>query len=266
MNGGEGMANKRQRKKNKGNENIKRLQSVGINKKKAAKVKNKPQIVQSIFKQRNKEIKADNRKRIANERSKLIQGLGLKVKDHASKRYLSEEHWNEWYKKEQKKIKHREAQKRYRERKKEKEKAIAGGHKVLILWKDVTENVDKEWLHGVIEGYKDLKQKDLLNTAQGWRKMTFGEIGQYRILTLPPEDYHRTMEMYGVDELGFYRVYFGTGANYKHLLQIINGMFLGLYQSSEKGDFIRSLVRAFEKVNPPVADRLRKDFNVRKRG
>jgi hypothetical protein len=260
------MSNKRQRKKQQGKQTLKHLEQLGINRKQAERVKNKPQQVKVIVKQRTKEIKAEKRKHTANERSKLIQGLGFKVKDHASKRYWSDEKFQDWYKKEQKKAKHRESQKRYRERKKEKEKALAGGHKVLILWKDVTENVDKEWLHGVIEGYKDLKQKDLLSTAQGWRKMTFGEIGQYRILTLPPEDYHRTMEIYGVDELGFYRVYFGTGANYKHLLQIINGMFLGLYQSSEKGDFIRSLVRAFEKVNPPVAERLRKDFNVRKRG
>lgn len=260
------MANKRQRKKQQGKQNVKQLEQLGINRKQAERVKNKPQQVKVIVKQRNKEIKAEKRKATANERSKQIQELGFKVKDHAAKRYWTEEKFQEWYKKEEKKKKHREAQKRYRERKKEKEKTLAGGHRVLILWKDVTDNVDKDWLHGVIEGYKDLKQKDLLSTAQGWRKMTFGEIGQYRILTLPPEDYHRTMEIYGADELGFYRVYFGTGANYKHLLQIINGMFLALYQSSEKGDFIRSLVRAFEKVNPPVADRLRKDFNVRKRG
>jgi hypothetical protein len=257
------MANKRQRKKQKAKQNVKQLEQLGVNRKQAERVKNKPQQVKVIIKQRTKEIKAEKRKQTANERSKLIQELGFKVKDHAAKRYWTEEKFQEWYKKEEKKKKHRESQKRYREKKKQKQKSkdkrfTSGGNKVLILWKDVTENVGREYLEDVVDSYQGQSLDYLLDSARGWRDMVFGEIGTWSINIITDMELYQTMRMYE----GYEKVYFGNGTQYKKLIEKINFMFLAIYQSVKKDMFLRELIDAFLYVNPPVAQRLATDFQI----
>jgi hypothetical protein len=259
------MANKRQKKKQQAKQNVKQLTNLGVNRKQAERVKNRPQQVKTIVKQRNKEIKAEKRKATANERSKLIQELGFKVKDHAAKRYWTDEKFKEWYKKEQKKAKHREAQKRYREKNKEKlkqkskgKRPAAGGQKVLILWKDVTENVGREYLEDVVESYQGASLETLIDSAKGWRDMVFGEIGTWAVNIVTDSELYQTIRMYE----GYEKVYFGNGTQYKKLLEKLNFMMLAIYQPVKKELFILEVIDAFLYVNPPVAQRLAKDFEI----
>jgi hypothetical protein len=258
------MANKRQKKKQQAKQNIRLLESLGINRKKAERVKNKPQEVKQIVKVRTKEIKQENRKRTATERAHYLKQHGYKVSEHAAKRYWSEEHWKAWVNEqealrviEEKKVRKREKQREYRERKKK--EAAAGQRVVLQLyWKDRTDTaLDDSTLHYVKESGQEESIRELVYNLNEARNYTSGEIGDYKIeVTKNP----RQVESYYHGE--YFKQYEGNGTQYKKLLIAIGAMMSGLYYPHEKEIFLYELVTKMQEVNPKAARRLQEDFNL----
>lgn len=251
------MANKRQRKKQKAKQNRSLLLELGVPKKKAEKIKNKPSLVKLTINQRKKEIKKEQRQREANRRSKLIKELGLKVSEHSSKRYWSAERFAEWYEKEKKKKKRREYQRAYRARKRQIAKTTEG-KVVMILWKDRTDfSIDDSTIQLVKESAKNMTVKELVENLNESRNYTSGEIGDYKIEVT---DNPAQIESYYAGE--YYTEYVGNGTHYKKLLSAIGGLFAGLYYTYEKEIFIFDLVTKMNEVNPKTAARLVHDFNL----
>jgi hypothetical protein len=256
------MANKRQKKKQQSKKNVSLLESLGINRKIAERVKNRPQEVQTIYKRRTKEIKQENRKQTAKERANYLKSQGYKVSEHAAKRYWSDDHWKAWVHEqevkraaEEKKAKKREQQRQYRERKK---KEAANKLVLQMYWKDRTDTaMDDSTLQYVKESGKLETVSELIHNLNEARNYTSGEIGDY---TIEVTKYPRETESYYHGE--YYKQYEGNGTQYKKLLIAIGAMFAGLYYPHEKEIFIYELVTKMQEVNSKTARRLQEDFNI----
>ncbi len=250
------MANKRQKKKQKAKQNSNLLVSLGVPKKEAKKRKNKVTTteIKLLEKKRQKDLKKEKRQQLANDRSRLIQALGLKVSDHASKRYWKESRFNDWYEKEKKKAKRREQQREYRERKKRE----SSGQMVLQLyWKDRTDTtIDDSTLQYVKESGKSLTIVELVSHLNEARNYSSGEIGDYKIeVTDKPSQVESYLNEY-------YKEYQGNGTQYKKLLIAIGAMFAGLYYPHEKELFLYELTLKMFEVNQKAAKRLQEDFQL----
>lgn len=246
------MANKRQRKKHQAKQTISKLLSVGVPKKQAEKIKNKPKVATKLYKK-------EYRKVVANERSHLIKRLGLKVSEHSSKRYWSEEHFQEWYSGE---IKRKEAeakrelkqqkQREYRDRKKQLHNKV-----LVMLWKDRTEFVDDSMLQQVKQELKDESISYLIRSVLGYVAYNGGEIGDYKLeITENPGQ----IISYYHDE--YYPLYVGNATQYKKFLVALNALMAGIYYPFEKELLLFELAGLLNIINPRAAKRFVRDFNL----
>lgn len=133
---------------------------------------------------------------------------------------------------------------------------------VLILWRDVTENVGKEFIDAVNQQSEEIYIQqgagEIYRSAYGFSQITVGEIGQYQVIVTPKSDLYRTLSQYP----GYIKVYYGRGERYEKLLMKIRTMMIALYQDYTKREFLTDLVMAFEMINPDVAKQISADFDL----
>lgn len=133
---------------------------------------------------------------------------------------------------------------------------------VLILWRDVTENVGKKFINGLNDEAQKIFEEQgigyLYRSAYGFSQIKVGEIGQYQVIVTPPADLYRTMAQYP----SYIKIYYGAGERYEKLLMKIRTMLIALYQEETKREFLTDLVMAFEKVNNDVAKKIKTDFDL----
>jgi hypothetical protein len=254
------MAKKRLKKKQQAKQNLQKLSSVGVPKKEAKRIKNKPEAVKKVYKK-------EKRKKTANERSTFIQRvLGEKVSDHSSKRYWSEERWNEWSKQqleqkkkrdkeEERKRKRREYQREYRKRKKAQQKASP--LKMVMLWKDRTEFIDDTTLQMVKESGYGEDLQTLVTNINTARQYNGGEIGDYKI-----EISDNPNEVISYYRGEYYPIYVGNGTRYKQLLIAVGAMLAGIYYPFEKEIFLMEVASMLNIINPKAAARFVNDFQL----
>lgn len=136
--------------------------------------------------------------------------------------------------------------------------ANAGGRKLLILWKDVTDNVGREFMENVLDKNGQFRATDPLAMAQHFSTQTFGEIGQGEAFLVEPEQLNATLRQYP----GWTKVYYGTGQRYNQLVEKLNFMMLGLYQATTKQIFLTQVIQKLAIINPGAATRLADDFDI----
>lgn len=279
------MANKRQRKKQQGKQNVLLLTAKGISKKQATQIKNKPQLVKATVKKREKEIKQKERTDRWRHQSDLLESLGFKRS--AKQRTLSEAKFNEWYQKEHKRQKQREYQKRYREKKKREKEAIGGlpGEPLYLLmfWrqKDRNDLIDgREMIEDFTHPYKYMSNEYLIQSIIGFlttKEPYPAPIGTSHVTVIPKSrkhDYIQFMKHFHENDRALASinewnlVYDGKASmrQYHWLLLKIHTMIRLLYDPSERADFIGNLIyKSLPQVNKDTAKRLAKDLNYRRK-
>lgn len=248
------LANKRLKKKQQQKQTISLLEQVGLPKKEIKQYRNRPEAAKKIPAVK-KKLKSDAVNERARRRNKELTALGYSTKEIQAMRFWGEKRYNEALSKKQKQL---EA-KRKRELKKKQGGKDAGGLKLLILWKDVTENVGREYMEDMLQEFEGRSAGDLLHSANGWRNMTFGEIGQYANLLIPEKDLYKTLSQYP----DYTKVYYGAGIRYNQLLEKLNFMMLGLYQAFTKELFLKDVILKMAQINRKTAERLAYDFDIR---
>lgn len=260
------MASKRQRKKQQTKQNIQVLKQVGVtNKKELQRLRNDNKTVQTL-------VKKERRKQTANTRSGQIKALGYKLKDHASKRYWSDERYNEWYKQEVNKI----------ERKQKREaKKLQDDNDLylLIFWRDKTAEgfADTETIERYKYAYKYYSEEQLLTNINRYvrsPKPEGAEIGTTSIMVVRGHQRKQYINfMTNVssssslmsDKNDWILVYEGKVKRYKDLLLAVHAVIRLLYDASERSDFVNKLLdRDLPKINTKMAQRLAKDLNWRR--
>lgn len=245
------MASKRQRKKQQAKQNIKLLEKVGIPKKQAERMKNKPKEVTTIYKK-------EKRKITAKERSDLLKGLGLKVSDHASKRYWSEKKWNEFYNQQ---LKEKEIA-RKKEEQKAKRRDSQKGERLFIYWTDPSGSAGPENYYAIakqVEKYPDGKLIEEALWALDEVK-PFGEVGEYEIRIADSDKRTDLKEHY--QSRGWVKTYEGKAQKMRPLLKTITAMLFAIYNPLLKRQFLSDLVDAVEHFNPDIAGKIERLFDV----
>ncbi|WP_431806261.1 hypothetical protein [Bacillus pumilus] len=256
------MAKKRLRKKKQAKQNIKKLKAVGVPEKEIKELKNKPDVVEKIYKQKKRKIdtkeRQNKRAEIARERSRIIKGYGYKVSDYSSLRYVSEAKWNEWVKREERKKRQRE---RYRKNKSTK--------KLLLFWYEKTReyhdyeeivryknSFKKETISYLIEQIRDAYLSDegtLIGSAAA-------------VATDDPASVKRFYNAYDDGTFrahnGWFLLYEGNASQYKKLLIALLMMFDLMYEGTEKTIFWASFKRELFNVNKKAAERLIRDLDI----
>lgn len=262
MKGGEELASKRQRKKQQAKQNINKLKAVGINdKKKIKQLKNKSSVTEKIYKK-------ESRKIIANERSKIIQSLGHKVADHSSKRYWSEARWSEWLASEQKK------KKAVKKKKKNDDDLY-----LLIFWRDKTAEgyADNELIERYKYQYKYMDNEELLERINHYLRLKTpqgAEIGTTISVLIRGHQRKQYINLFTnfsdvtnqyADANDWILVYEGKAKRYHDLLLAIHAVIRLLYDTSERSDFISTLLeKQLPRINMNMAKRLAKDLSWRR--
>lgn len=256
------MASKRLRKKQQAKKNIELLKSVGVtDKKQVQQIKNKPQQVNKVYKK-------ENRKITANDRASVIKSFGYKVSEHSSKRYWSEQRWNEWVKSESVK----------RENVKKKKKNDDDNY-LLIFWRDKTAEgfADSELIERYKYQYKYMDNVALLERINHYvrtPKAQGAEIGttmsiivkgsqRQQYINFMSNMSESSMQM--ADSNDWILVYEGKAVRYHDLLLAIHAVIRLLYDASERADFINTLIdRRLPNINVNMARRLAKDLGWRR--
>ena len=255
------MASKRQRKKQQAKKNTELLYSVGIkNKKEINRLKNKPKAVQSVYKK-------EHRKQVANERSSVIKSFGYKVSDHSSKRYWGEARWNEWVQ-QQHQIKKREKAKKRND----------DDLYLLMFWKDKTAEgfADTEVIERYKHQYQYMDNEQLLDRINKYLrtiKPQGAEIGTSLCVLVKGNQRKQYINFMShmsqassamADANDWILVYEGKAARYHPLLVAVHAMVRLMYDSSERADFITTLIdKMLPRINKKMALRLAKDLNWR---
>jgi len=224
------LANKRQRKKQQQKKNIELLQKTNINKKEIKKLKNNTQHATAIYKKQQRAIKAA-------ERSKIIQSLGLKVKDHSAKRYWSDERWNKWLNAENKK----------RVKKPRKSLKDENEYYLLIFWRDKTS-----------VGFAD---DEVVNIFKN----------EYAIIHASQVDAYIKWQTHISSKSNLYQdmhnwilVYKGKAKRYKELLLAIVTVIRLMYDHTERAEFINILLdNLLPQINRRMRERLANDIDWR---
>lgn len=248
------MANKRLKKKHQQKQTVSLLERAGLGKKEVKTYKNKPQQVAKLP-QVKKIVAKEARNERARLRNKELSSLGFSTKDISKMRYWGENKYQEAIKKKQKAIRQKE---RRKQKAKEQKTSHSGGLKLLILWKDVTDNVGDEFLGDVLQDNQYKVYGDLVEDSKFFMNQTFGEIGQYTNLLIREDELNNTLRMYP----GWTKVYFGNGKQYQKLLTKINFMMLALYQDYTKYLFMTDVIDKMSIINMKTAKRLAKDFDI----
>lgn len=259
------MANKRQRKKQQAKENIRKLQSVGVQSPKVIKeIKNNPKAVKEIYRKQSRKLKAQ-------ERSSLIKSLGLKVSEHGAKRYWSDERFNTWYAAEVKKVE----QKQKRAARKQKD---ADDLYLLIFWRDKTAEgyADADMIERYKYNYKHLPNEVLIKSILMYlrsEKPIGAELGTSKIVVVRGTQLQQTMNMFTLESFNsnslrsineWVPVYKGKAKRYHDLLLAVHAVVRLMYDTSERADFIKDLLLKFlPMINKPMAKRLAKDLEWR---
>lgn len=260
------VANKRQRKKQQAQSNIKALKQVGINdRKKIQQLKNKPTVVNEVVKKKQRNITAQ-------QRSRQIERLGYKVSEHSSKRYWSQKRWTEWYEKEQdKQRKKKDRERQQRERRKKDETDLY----LLMFWKEKTDAYmdSQELIDQFKYEYRYMSTDYLIQSLNAFIQADKvpAMIGTTSVVIAKGKDRKNVIQFYkgyddgslaGWNEWGL--VYEGKAVRYKELLIAVHTVIRLLYDNSEKGHFINDLLTSkLPAVNPRMAKRLAKDLNWR---
>jgi hypothetical protein len=245
------VASKRQRKKQQAKQNIKLLEQVGFSRKEAEKVKNKPKQVTTIYKK-------EKRKITAKDRSDLLKGLGLKVSDHASKRYWSEKKWNDFYNQQ---LAEKEKARKKAEQK-EKQKNSRMGERLFIYWTDPSGSAGPENYYAIarqVEKYPDGKLIEEALWALDEVK-PFGEVGEYEIRIADSDKRTDLKEHY--QSRGWVKTYEGKAQKMRPLLKTITAMLFAIYNPLLKRQFLSDLVDAVEHFNSDIAEKLNNLFDV----
>lgn len=260
------MASKRQRKKQQTKQNINVLRQSGVKEKKEIKrLRNDTRTVKQI----EKKVK---RKNTANERSNLIRGLGFKLKDHGSKRYWSDERFNEWYRTEIKK-------QQQKEKRQQKKLQDANDNYLLIFWRDKTADgfADTETIERYKYAYRYYSEAQLLENINAYvrsPKPQGAEIGTTSMMVVRGSERKQYINFMSnvssnsslmSDKNDWVLVYEGKVKRYKDLLLAVHAVIRLLYDASERAEFVsRLLDRTLPQVNPKMAARLAKDLGWRR--
>lgn len=255
------MANKRQRKKQQQKKNIELLQKTNINKKEIKKLKNNTQHATAIYKKQQRAIKAA-------ERSKIIQSLGLKVKDHSAKRYWSDERWNKWLSAENKK----------RVKKPRKSLKDENEYYLLIFWRDKTSVgfADDEVVNIFKNEYKYVTTDALVELINFYLRDDDAkgvEIGtaQAAIIHSSQVDAYIKWQTHISSKSNLYQdmhnwilVYKGKAKRYKELLLAIVTVIRLMYDHTERAEFINILLdNLLPQINRRMRERLANDIDWR---
>lgn len=258
------MANKRLRKKQQTKKNINLLNKIGVaDKKKIKELKNDTQKITTLQKKEQRRI-------TANERSAIIKSLGYKVSDHSGKRYWSENRWSEWVTNERKK------QQRSLRKKED------GGEKyLLIFWRDKTAEgfADTELIERYKYQYRYMDNEQLLSRINYFlrtQKPQGAEIGttmsvivngnqRKSYINFMTHMSEATMQMSDIND--WVLVYEGKVKRYHDLLLAIHAVIRLLYDTSERADFISTLLdKRLPRINKNMAERLAKDLGWNRGG
>ncbi|WP_025907183.1 hypothetical protein [Priestia flexa] len=245
------MASKRQRKKQQAKQNIKLLETVGFSRKEAEKVKNKPKQVTTIYKK-------EKRKRTANERSSILKSLGLKVSDHASKRYWSEKKWDAFVNEEL--AKKEKARKKEEQKKKRKERET--GDRLFIYWTDPSGSADATTYYHIYKQIEHMTDGALIETAF-WAldgEQPFGEVGDYDIRIAGDRSQKDLNEHFYSQ--GWVKTYEGKAKRMRPLLKTITAMLLSLYNHNQKLQFLYDLQDEINHFNPSMSKKIGDLFDL----
>lgn len=274
LKGGERVASKRQRKKQQTKQNIKLLQSVGVNdRKKLQSLKNNPKAVKEVYKKQRRNI-------IANERSDYMRNvLGLKMdKENQRKRYWGEDRWNAFVNEtlaDKRKKEERERKRQERERRKLQDDQDLY---LLIFWKEKTEGfADESIIEDFKHQYRHLPTQYIIDSINGFLTEKLPSlIGTFNIQVVRGSNRQATKSFMRVDDNGtladwnsWLLVYEGKAdlRRYKELLIAVHTVIRLLYDSEEKGEFLGQLINThLPQVNKKAALRLAKDLNYRRGG
>jgi hypothetical protein len=271
--GGGTVAKKRLKKKQQQKKNIELLNKVGIKDKKQIKeLKNKPQQVKKVYKK-------ESRKILANERSDFIRNvLGLKVSNHSSKRYWSEERFDEWAKKELAKKKKQEEKIEKERKKRERQKRNLNDYYLQIYWKEKTEGfADPQLIEDFKKEYRHLPTEYIIQSINGFLTNKLPSlIGTYTIQVVKGRDRQEMKRFMGADDSGLLAdwnewilVYEGKAdpRRYKELILGVHTVVRLLYDNEEKAQFIGDLIEKYlPQVNKQTALKLARDLNYRRGG
>ena len=248
------MASKRQRKKQQAKQNIKLLETVGFSRKEAERVKNKPKQVTTIYKK-------EKRKITAKERSDLMKGLGLKVSDHASKRYWSEKKWNDFYN-QQLAEKEKARKKAERKAKKADETENTRGDRLFIYWTDPSGSADATTYYHIYKQIEHMTDGALIETAF-WAldgEQPFGEVGDYDIRIANDRSQKKLNEHFYSQ--GWVKTYEGKAKRMRPLLKTITAMLLSLYNHNQKLQFLYDLQDEINHFNPSMSTKIGDLFDL----
>lgn len=266
------MAKKRLRKKQQSKKNIQLLNEIGITNKKAInKIKNDTKASTNLYKKEKRRITANNR-------SDVIRLLGYKVSDHSTKRYWGESRWQEWVNGERKKQERDARKKQQREAKKQQDD---NDLYLLIFWRDKTADgfADTELIERYKYQYKYMSDDELLNRINHYlrtKKAQGAEIGT--TLCVPVRGNQRKQYINFMthfseatnqlrDSNDWVLVYEGKAKRYHDLLLAIHAVIRLLYDTSERADFITTLIdKMLPRINMNMAKRLAKDLGWNRGG
>ena len=264
------MANKRSRKKQQSKKNINLLNNIGItNKKEINDLKNNSKKVTELYKKEQRRI-------TANERSAIIRyELGYeKLGVHAKKRYWGEKKWSEWLNSERKK-------QQVAERKKQQRINDGSEKYLLIFWRDKTAEgfADTELIERYKYQYRYMDNEQLLSRINYFlrtQKPQGAEIGttmsvivngnqRKSYINFMTHMSETTMQMSDIND--WVLVYEGKVKRYHDLLLAIHAVIRLLYDTSERADFISTLLdKRLPRINKNMAERLAKDLGWNRGG
>lgn len=139
------------------------------------------------------------------------------------------------------------------------------GKRLFIYWTDPSGSADASTFASVLKQVENMSDADMIGTALWGLDGADGErapseVGEYEIRVADYEDRGGLNDFYFSN--GWVKVYEGRAQYTRPLMRVITAMLLMLYDDNQKLQFIEDLAVELVDVNPDMALKIKKIFNV----
>lgn len=139
------------------------------------------------------------------------------------------------------------------------------GKRLFIYWTDPSGSADASTFASVLKQVENMSDADMIGTALWGLDGADGErapseVGEYEIRVADYEDRGDLNDFYFSN--GWVKVYEGRAKYTRPLMRVITAMLLMLYDDNQKLQFIEDLAVELVDVNPDMALKIKKIFNV----